>query len=293
MMDDISMSERITLSTGFPNLEVASSFGSNRSDPRRGRSRRPLDKPMTGKPIRSLSADSRPQYGNSIQQSASNDVLYLPQESRAVVTPSPLYTTRFSSDFDMHELNGIHNANKMAAASGTERGHSMDFNILQSFSTDSGGRRSRGHGGGRALTNSASYQEPEIGIPYNWTTNEAHRPDPTDKDYLKDSLIMFGDAYADQASVYTGISKEELIQKKRRDQTVLKKKEKKYGKKSKNRIVNLPTSLLATATPTQTTVPLTSLASVNSGPQSGGGNAHQQQSKGRTGLRSSLVRKKF
>ena len=148
MMDDISMSERITLSTGFPNLEVASSFGSNRSDPRRGRSRRQLDKPMTGKPIRSLSADSRPQYGNSIQQSASNDILYLPQESRAVVTPSPLYTTRFSSDFDMHELNGIHNANKMAAASGTERGHSMDFNILQSFSTDSGGRRSRGHGGG-------------------------------------------------------------------------------------------------------------------------------------------------
>jgi hypothetical protein len=74
-------------------------------------------------------------------------------------------------------------------------------------------------------------------------------PGPLEHDYdhLKNSLIMFGDAYADQTSVYTGLSQQELLQKKRRGETVRRRKEKKFGtpgKKKKDRIVNMPTRLL-------------------------------------------------
>jgi hypothetical protein len=62
-------------------------------------------------------------------------------------------------------------------------------------------------------------------------------------DFLKDSLIMFGDEQ-DQTSESTGLSQQELLQKKRREQTTQRRKDKKKSSNKKNRLVNLPASLL-------------------------------------------------
>jgi hypothetical protein len=91
-------------------------------------------------------------------------------------------------------------------------------------------------------------------------TNHKHLYENKDRryyDYVKENLIMFGDGYGragggggnggDAPSVSTGLSQEELLHRKRREETWQKRKEKrqlprKVGKTT-NKIVNLPTSL--------------------------------------------------
>ena len=61
-------------------------------------------------------------------------------------------------------------------------------------------------------------------------------------DYAKDNLITFGSCDAPTAS--TGLSQEELLHRKRREDTRQKRKEKRRSKTTKNRIINFPSGLL-------------------------------------------------
>ena len=63
--------------------------------------------------------------------------------------------------------------------------------------------------------------------------------------YAKDNLIMFGGRGADDSpTVSTGLSQEELLHRKRREDTWQKRKQKQTKRKNKNRILNLPSVLL-------------------------------------------------
>lgn len=75
-------------------------------------------------------------------------------------------------------------------------------------------------------------------------------------DYAKENLLMFGDGYGrpggpgDTPSVSTGLSQEELLQRKRRDETWRKRKEKRQQHHPRkpgrtNKVVNIPTSLFS------------------------------------------------
>lgn len=61
-------------------------------------------------------------------------------------------------------------------------------------------------------------------------------------DFAKENLITFGGCDAPTAS--TGLSQEELLQRKRREETREKRRDKRKNKKAKNRIINFPSSLL-------------------------------------------------
>ena len=69
-------------------------------------------------------------------------------------------------------------------------------------------------------------------------------------DYLRESLIMFGDGI-EQDSVGTGMSQQELLQRQRSDDEMIRRKERKYGTgrtKQKNRLANIPLSSSAAST---------------------------------------------
>jgi hypothetical protein len=85
------------------------------------------------------------------------------------------------------------------------------------------------------------------------TTARARMPPPKsplehEYDYLRESLIMFGDGI-EQESVGTGMSQQELLQRQKSDDEMIRRKEKKYGstRKQKNRIVNMPGSSVASS----------------------------------------------
>jgi hypothetical protein len=61
-------------------------------------------------------------------------------------------------------------------------------------------------------------------------------------DYVKENLIMYGDGLQDAPSASTGFSQEELLQRKRREETWQKRREKRVHQ-TKNRVINLPSSL--------------------------------------------------
>ena len=72
-----------------------------------------------------------------------------------------------------------------------------------------------------------------------------------DYNYVKENLIMFGDGLAppngdDAPTASTGLSQEELLQRKRREDTWRKRKEKRSQQKKQNRLINLPSSLFST-----------------------------------------------
>jgi hypothetical protein len=69
------------------------------------------------------------------------------------------------------------------------------------------------------------------------------------KNYVKENLIMYGEGLQDAPSASTGLSQEELLQRKRREETWQKRREKRVQQK-KNRVVNLPSSFFSTQTTT-------------------------------------------
>jgi hypothetical protein len=87
------------------------------------------------------------------------------------------------------------------------------------------------------------------------TTNYRYEKDRRYYDYVKENLIMFGDGYGrpgipggDAPSVSTGLSQEELLQRKRREETWRKRKEKRQHPRKPaktNKVVNLPTTLFS------------------------------------------------
>jgi hypothetical protein len=64
-------------------------------------------------------------------------------------------------------------------------------------------------------------------------------------DYVKENLIMYGEGLQDAPSASTGLSQEELLQRKRREETWQKRREKRHQLK-KNRVVNLPSTFFPT-----------------------------------------------
>ena len=117
-----------------------------------------------------------------------------------------------------------------------------------------GGGQGGGGGGGRSLSpQRRPYQQssPRVDDPYHqdqMMIRQPHRPQQQQQqqqpsynyeyDFLKDSLIMFGDVAAmDQSSQTTGMSQQELLKHKHKQHSSKKR------SSSKNRIVNLPKTL--------------------------------------------------
>ena len=237
----MSTSHYITSTASFPTLESwdaqYTSRGRGRSRSRQHTTTAPesatTPTPTPTRRIRTHSADARPQYSTRRNNDASSTMFREPEGSA-----STLYQPRFASDLPL--LNGIYHDDNVDRS--RARGRSMSPGRSRASTSDTAG----------------GFMIP--GDPYQSTTRLPSNPllsrssylahssqPPHDYDHLKNSLIMFGDAYADQASVYTGVSQQELLQKNRRDETVQRRKEKKFGtpgKKKKDRIVNMPTRLL-------------------------------------------------
>jgi hypothetical protein len=328
-------------SMSFPELEGSSSWGSHYSSRSQGRfrSRRPQDHektPSSQGTMRAHSADARPQYGRSwegggVATRSCTALFFPPQESRAVVTPSPLYSpTRYggTTNFAVQEEDGLlYDAMGIPQSTPERYGRTTERRSLspsapmirQSRSTDSGGRNNysrrsthqryqlESHGSWQPHHQpqhhtSPYYYEPKLPLQqqqnhtYNWSTHEPRALGVTDYEHLKASLIMFGDAHADQVSVYTGMSQQELLEKKRKDETSKRRKDKKYGKQKKkknDRILNLPSSLREFTSSSTSLYPQsvrTPDRSAQNYPQQQRATATTQQSQGRTGLRRSLVR---
>jgi hypothetical protein len=68
-------------------------------------------------------------------------------------------------------------------------------------------------------------------------------------DFAKENLITFGSM--DEPTESTGHSREELLQRRRTEETREKRKEKKRNNKSRNRIINFPTGLLKSSSSQQ------------------------------------------
>ena len=187
------------------------------------------------RPRRSRSADARPQYRRSalevpgIRATSSSELtshrsqvlnMFYPttDETRARVTYD---TTGPQFPSQLPKPIGIYRADF------EQTGRSLSPpNYRESSPSWSGSRMSR--------------TPPGMVDPYETSTVQYSSQTPNSKpqtyDYLKNSLIMFGD---EESSMGTGLSEQELLQKKRRDQTTARRK----AKKQRNRIVNLPSSL--------------------------------------------------
>jgi hypothetical protein len=286
----MSTSHYITSTSSFPTFESWDAQYTARERGRgRSRSRQPAPTPESAKTptrrVRTHSADARPQYSARHNNDASFTLFGEPEGSA-----STLYQPQFASD--LPRLNGIYHDDNVDGS--RARGRSM---------SPSRSRASMLEAAGGFMIPGDPYQS-TMRLPSNpllsrnsYLTHSSQpppRPLEHDYDHLKNSLIMFGDAYTDQASVFTGLSQQELLQKKRRDETVHRRKEKKFGtpgKKKKDRIVNIPTRLLNRDLDmhVQTSYPGTSrYASENVGSSSPEPQTPSKTKKG--GWRSSLVR---
>jgi hypothetical protein len=245
----------ITSTSSFPTFESWDAQYTARGRGRsRSRSRQHPTTTTTTRRVRTHSADARPHYSTRQNNDASFTMFREPEGSA-----STLYQPRFASD--LPRLNGIYhddNADSTRSGSGSSsvsraRGRSMSPGRSRAASISD----TRPTAEGFMIPGDPYQSTIKLRLPSNpllsssyLTHSSQPPPGPLEHDYdhLKNSLIMFGDAYADQASVYTGLSQQELLQKKRRDETVHRRKEKKFGtpagKKKKDRIVNMPTRLL-------------------------------------------------
>jgi hypothetical protein len=194
--------------------------------------------------LRTHSADARPQYGRGgyVQRDFNQH-----KETRALVTPFPNYSSRSSP----HQL-------RVAASDVGVSRPTFAYNERQD------GRESKSRGRSLSPVNPRhssvdtrgffvmpveNHYESKIRLTdSHFGLQQQQQPARRDHDlnHVKDSLIMFGDGCADHSSVFTGMSQQELLQKKRHGQTTERRKEKMFGKKKKkDRIVNLPSNLLS------------------------------------------------
>ena len=218
----MSDSHYITSTSSFPSSSSFATWDDQHRERGRGRShqRQPYSRSDDGSTTtrrRTHSADSRPQY--RIRSCFS---MFDFNDDQPVVTPARAsYNPRFATPSDLPKLDGIYRDDRRRSLSPVPRFRSIDPMV----SID-------------PYYEAAKVLVSKTPVPYSYVRT------PLEHEFhKKDSLIMFGDAF----SVNTGISQEELIQK-RRDQTTKRRKEKKYKKTRTERILNMPASLLSSTT---------------------------------------------
>jgi hypothetical protein len=240
-------------SPSYPGLMDTSSSGSQWEEDYRRRARlmtrdyvNPNSTRLTHQ--RSRSADSRPQYRTSIQKpyheapkikATSSDL----SNHRAQCLNMFYPTTDETRARVMYDPTGPQFPSQLPRPVGVYQ--SDHERSGRSLSPASHGGSSHGRGGSRTPQIPSGMMDPygmslhaqRSAAPSSQNSRSAPiTPKRHEYDYLKNSLIMFGE---EGSSMGTGLSQEELLERKRKEQTTARRKEMKQRK----RIVHLPSSL--------------------------------------------------
>ncbi|VEU36993.1 unnamed protein product [Pseudo-nitzschia multistriata] len=202
------------------------------------------------RPRRSLSADSRPQYQTKTNQNTAHSPYG--SLSQRNVGPSHIHSDRAQSDvgattnsnsIGFYQLPGyggvVHDDTVLYSSGGRRR---LEEQQQQRYSTSqrvlfAEGQHNRARKNARE--NAMSYQNDNGRHQYSSSYEDARQY----YDFAKDNLVTFG--RCDEPTESTGFSQEELLQRKRREDTWQQRRGKRSSKANKQqRIISFPSSLL-------------------------------------------------